>query len=96
MRCQRLPSRLPSPSRSPHPFPRAPQAGLPALVLPCGTAPASAAAGAAAMPVGMQLIGALWDEDSLLRIGNAYEVGVLDFGTRWPSLGPAGPTRTRS
>ncbi|KAL6140489.1 hypothetical protein ACLB2K_058788 [Fragaria x ananassa] len=40
-------------------------AGLPALVLPCGFAEG----GSAGLPVGLQMIGAAFDEEKLLRVG---------------------------
>ncbi|XP_010689948.2 glutamyl-tRNA(Gln) amidotransferase subunit A, chloroplastic/mitochondrial [Beta vulgaris subsp. vulgaris] len=44
-------------------------AGLPALVLPCGFAEG----GSAGLPVGLQMIGAAFDEEKLLRIGHIFE-----------------------
>ncbi|KAL9244439.1 hypothetical protein vseg_018214 [Gypsophila vaccaria] len=41
-------------------------AGLPALVLPCGFCPTG-------LPVGLQMIGAAFDEEKLLRIGHIFE-----------------------
>jgi aspartyl-tRNA(Asn)/glutamyl-tRNA(Gln) amidotransferase subunit A len=41
-------------------------AGLPALVVPCGSDNQG-------MPVGMQLIGKPFDEGTLLRVGYAFE-----------------------
>ncbi|XP_047951144.1 glutamyl-tRNA(Gln) amidotransferase subunit A, chloroplastic/mitochondrial [Salvia hispanica] len=43
-------------------------AGLPALVLPCGFD-----GGSAGMPVGIQMIGAAFDEEKLLKIGHIFE-----------------------
>jgi len=40
--------------------------GLPALSVPCGLTPAR-------LPVGLQLIGRMFDESALLRVGDAYE-----------------------
>ena len=40
-------------------------AGLPALSLPCGLA--------AGLPVGLQLLGRPFDEETLLRAGAAYQ-----------------------
>jgi aspartyl-tRNA(Asn)/glutamyl-tRNA(Gln) amidotransferase subunit A len=49
----------------------APLAGLPALSIPCGFT-------AARLPVGLQLIGRMFDEETLLRAADAYE-----RETRW-------------
>ncbi|XP_057796153.1 glutamyl-tRNA(Gln) amidotransferase subunit A, chloroplastic/mitochondrial [Salvia miltiorrhiza] len=43
-------------------------AGLPALVLPCGFD-----GGSAGMPIGIQMIGAAFDEEKLLKIGHIFE-----------------------
>lgn len=44
-------------------------AGLPALVLPCGFVEG----GAAGLPVGLQMIGAGFDEENLLKVGHIFE-----------------------
>ena len=44
-------------------------AGIPALSLPCGT-------DGDGLPIGMQLMGRAFDEATLYRVGNAYEVEV--------------------
>lgn len=44
-------------------------AGLPALVLPCGFVQG----GSNSLPVGLQMIGAAFDEERLLRIGHIFE-----------------------
>jgi len=49
-------------------------AGLPALVVPCG-------ADADGLPVGLQVIGRHFDEETLVRIGGAYE-GATDWHRR--------------
>ncbi len=53
-------------------------AGLPGLALP--TAPSSEG-----LPIGMQLIGAHGDDDTLLDLGAAYEL-VEPWAHRWPPL----------
>jgi aspartyl-tRNA(Asn)/glutamyl-tRNA(Gln) amidotransferase subunit A len=50
--------------------------GAPALVLPCGFTRTG-------LPIGLQLIGPLWGEERLLRIGYAYEQAT-DWHTRHP------------
>jgi aspartyl-tRNA(Asn)/glutamyl-tRNA(Gln) amidotransferase subunit A len=52
-------------------------AGLPGLVVPCGFA--------AGLPIGLQLIGRAFDEETLLRVGDAYQ-RVTDWHTRMPDL----------
>ncbi|KAL6506379.1 hypothetical protein OROGR_024560 [Orobanche gracilis] len=44
-------------------------AGLPALVLPCGLIEG----GPFGLPVGLQMIGAAFDEGELLRVGHIFE-----------------------
>jgi aspartyl-tRNA(Asn)/glutamyl-tRNA(Gln) amidotransferase subunit A len=53
-------------------------AGLPAISVPCGFA-------GDRLPVGFQLTGRMFDEGTLLRIGDAYE-RVTDWHTRRPSV----------
>ena len=50
-------------------------AGLPGLSVPCGFSEG--------MPVGMQLIGPHFSEETLLRTGHAYEVA-----TKWSATRP--------
>jgi aspartyl-tRNA(Asn)/glutamyl-tRNA(Gln) amidotransferase subunit A len=52
--------------------------GAPALVLPCGFTRTG-------LPIGLQLIGPLWSERQLLRIGYAYEQAT-DWHQRHPSF----------
>jgi aspartyl-tRNA(Asn)/glutamyl-tRNA(Gln) amidotransferase subunit A len=51
--------------------------GAPALVLPCGFTRGG-------LPIGLQLIGTLWGEERLLRIGYTYEQST-DWHQRHPS-----------
>jgi len=51
--------------------------GAPALVLPCGFTRGG-------LPIGLQLIGQIWGEERLFRIGYAYEQAT-DWHTRHPS-----------
>ncbi|KAK7243209.1 hypothetical protein RIF29_37999 [Crotalaria pallida] len=50
-------------------------AGLPALVLPCGFVDG----GPAGLPVGLQMIGAAFDEGQLLRVGHIFEQTLEKF-----------------
>ncbi|CAI9090258.1 OLC1v1024991C1 [Oldenlandia corymbosa var. corymbosa] len=50
-------------------------AGLPALVLPCGFAEG----GSSGLPIGVQMIGAAFDEEKLLRIGHVFEQTLKDL-----------------
>jgi aspartyl-tRNA(Asn)/glutamyl-tRNA(Gln) amidotransferase subunit A len=52
-------------------------AGVPGLVVPCGFS--------AGLPVGLQLIGRPFEEELLLRVGDAYQ-RVTDWHTRRPEL----------
>jgi aspartyl-tRNA(Asn)/glutamyl-tRNA(Gln) amidotransferase subunit A len=52
-------------------------AGLPAIALPCGYSNAG-------LPIGMQLIGRAFQEDTLLRAAHAYEQA-----TQWRTKRPA-------
>jgi aspartyl-tRNA(Asn)/glutamyl-tRNA(Gln) amidotransferase subunit A len=54
--------------------------GLPALSLPCGFT-------GAGLPIGMQLIGGLWEEKTILQVGYAYEQST-EWHKRRPPLGP--------
>lgn len=58
-----------------------PLAGLPAMSIPCGF-------GDDGLPIGMQLIGRAFDEQTLMRIGHAYQ-DLTDWHTRAPSLAAA-------
>ncbi|WOG98417.1 hypothetical protein DCAR_0417760 [Daucus carota subsp. sativus] len=49
-------------------------AGLPALVLPCGLVEG----GPAGLPVGLQMIGAAFDEEKLLKVGHIFEQTLQD------------------
>ncbi len=53
-------------------------AGIPALSLPCGFSPDG-------LPIGMQLMGPAFSEETLLRIAHAYEQAT-DWHTRRPGL----------
>jgi aspartyl-tRNA(Asn)/glutamyl-tRNA(Gln) amidotransferase subunit A len=48
-------------------------AGLPGISVPCGLAEATGPAGARRLPIGLQLIGRMFDEPTLLRTADAYE-----------------------
>jgi aspartyl-tRNA(Asn)/glutamyl-tRNA(Gln) amidotransferase subunit A len=53
-------------------------AGLPGLSLPCGVT-------GAGLPIGLQVIGRPFDEETVLRLGAAIEP-VIDFRPRRPRL----------
>jgi len=53
-------------------------AGVPGLSLPCGF-------GAAGLPIGLQLIGPAFGEETLLRVGHAYQLAT-DWHTRRPPM----------
>ncbi len=52
--------------------------GLPSLAIPCGFTKDN-------LPMGMQLVGAMFDESTLFALGNAYQK-VTDWHTRSPNL----------
>jgi aspartyl-tRNA(Asn)/glutamyl-tRNA(Gln) amidotransferase subunit A len=51
---------------------------LPAIVLPCGFTNDN-------LPIGMQIVGALFDEVTVLRIANVFE-SVTDWHTKFPTI----------
>jgi len=53
-------------------------AGLPGMSIPCGF-------GDNGLPIGIQLIGRPWDEETLFRVASAYE-SETDWHTRKPAL----------
>jgi aspartyl-tRNA(Asn)/glutamyl-tRNA(Gln) amidotransferase subunit A len=61
-------------------------AGLPGLSLPCGTTRAG-------LPIGLQIIGRPFDEETVLRVASAFESSV-DFRSRRPRLPEQGPAAT--
>lgn len=58
-------------------------AGLPALVLPCGFVEE----GSSVLPVGLQMIGAAFDEESLLKIGHIFEQTLQGYSFVPPLVG---------
>ena len=55
-----------------------PPVGLPSLALPCGFTKSH-------LPIGMQLVGPMFSEDLLLRVGHQYQQ-VTDWHTKKPQL----------
>jgi aspartyl-tRNA(Asn)/glutamyl-tRNA(Gln) amidotransferase subunit A len=49
--------------------------GHPALVLPCGRT-------VEGLPIGLQIVGALWREDKIIQVARAYEEARGEFGIR--------------
>jgi len=58
-------------------------AGIPGLSIPCGYS--SPQAGTPALPIGMQILGPQWGEETILRAGHAYEQAT-EWHTRKPVL----------
>jgi aspartyl-tRNA(Asn)/glutamyl-tRNA(Gln) amidotransferase subunit A len=58
----------------------APLAGLPAISIPCGFT-------GGRLPIGLHLTGRAWDEQTLFRLGHAYE-----RATPWAGMHPPPPT----
>jgi aspartyl-tRNA(Asn)/glutamyl-tRNA(Gln) amidotransferase subunit A len=58
-------------------------AGVPGLALPCGFT-------ASGLPIGLQLIGPAFGEQTLLRAGHAYQLAT-DWHTRRPALAGSAP-----
>ena len=58
-------------------------AGVPAISIPCGLA--KPANGKTKLPVGLQIIGNHFDEETILRVAHAYEQAT-DWHTKRPSL----------
>jgi aspartyl-tRNA(Asn)/glutamyl-tRNA(Gln) amidotransferase subunit A len=53
-------------------------AGLPGMSLPCGFSKEG-------LPVGLQLIGRPFDEETLFQVGHAYE-SATDWHTKCPAM----------
>jgi aspartyl-tRNA(Asn)/glutamyl-tRNA(Gln) amidotransferase subunit A len=53
-------------------------AGLPGMVVPCG-------ASSTGLPIGLQLIGKHWDEETLFTVASAYE-NATDWHTKVPAI----------
>jgi aspartyl-tRNA(Asn)/glutamyl-tRNA(Gln) amidotransferase subunit A len=51
-------------------------AGLPGMVVPCGVSPSG-------LPIGLQLIGKQWDEETLFTVASAYE-GATEWHKKAP------------
>jgi aspartyl-tRNA(Asn)/glutamyl-tRNA(Gln) amidotransferase subunit A len=71
-------------------------AGLPAVVVPCGFAPADGPEAAGQLPVGLQLIGRMYGEADLLAAAHAYEVTARAMdGATPPAAAKAEPAGAR-
>ncbi|CAF1927045.1 unnamed protein product [Brassica oleracea var. botrytis] len=57
-------------------------AGLPAIVLPCGLVER----GSSGLPVGLQMIGAAFDEEKLLKVSHIFEQTLKGSGFVSPTL----------
>ena len=55
-----------------------PMAGIPALSIPCGFSKDN-------LPIGLQIMGAQWQEEMVLRVGHAYEKAT-EWSKRKPAL----------
>lgn len=53
-------------------------AGLPGMVVPCGSSPLG-------LPIGLQLIGRPWDEETLFSVASAYE-GATEWHKKSPAM----------
>lgn len=53
-------------------------AGIPSLALPCGFSKEG-------LPIGMQIMGKMFDEQTILRVGHAYQQ-ITDWHTKVPNL----------
>jgi aspartyl-tRNA(Asn)/glutamyl-tRNA(Gln) amidotransferase subunit A len=58
-------------------------AGLPGMSIPCGFVEAPRPDGSGKLPVGLQLIGRMFDEATILRVADAYE-RATDWNTQAP------------
>ncbi|MSR86603.1 Asp-tRNA(Asn)/Glu-tRNA(Gln) amidotransferase subunit GatA [Candidatus Peribacteria bacterium] len=58
-------------------------AGIPALSIPCGFS--NTKSGVPALPIGLQLMGAQWQEGTILRAAHAYQQAT-DWHTKTPNL----------
>jgi len=59
--------------------------GLPGISVPCGFADQRRPGGIDRLPIGLQLIGRMFDETTLLRVADAYE-RVTDWSRQTPTL----------
>jgi aspartyl-tRNA(Asn)/glutamyl-tRNA(Gln) amidotransferase subunit A len=59
--------------------------GLPGISVPCGFVDAPRAGGADRLPIGMQFVGKMFDEATILRVADAFERST-DFSNQVPSV----------
>lgn len=60
-------------------------AGVPGLSIPCGFSKSVTPSGVEGLPIGIQLIGPQWGEETILRAGYAYEQAT-EWHTRKPAF----------
>jgi len=58
--------------------------GLPGISVPCGFVDAPRAGGTDRLPIGLQLVGRMFDEATVLRVADAFE-----RDTEWSRQTPA-------
>jgi aspartyl-tRNA(Asn)/glutamyl-tRNA(Gln) amidotransferase subunit A len=59
--------------------------GLPGISVPCGFVDAPRAGGSDRLPIGMQFVGKMFDEATILRVADAFERST-DFSRQVPSM----------
>jgi aspartyl-tRNA(Asn)/glutamyl-tRNA(Gln) amidotransferase subunit A len=59
--------------------------GLPGISVPCGLVETPRAGGADRLPIGVQLVGRMFDETTMLRVADAFE-RTTDWHRQMPPL----------